>query len=170
MSKKAKKILKIILITLVCIAYLVLTVMVGAYVSRKITPDIYKHTAAEVEKAVEADPQVLKTFEGDGYTVYLCEDETIKVTGMSPYDSSMRLYVQAQGEKAYIHTAKPLIYDVIQVDHEAQSVVLQTGRLGLFHDVTWGDAALLLMLIVGVGLFNNLVLVDKVRQDKGEFE
>ncbi|MBR1758185.1 MAG: hypothetical protein IJ744_05575 [Lachnospiraceae bacterium] len=170
MSKKAKKILKIILVTLICICYLVLTVMAGAYVSKRITPQIYNYSPEQVEKEISEDPQVLKSFEGDGYTVYLCEDQTIKVTGMSPYNTAKRLYLEAQGEKAYVHTQKPLIYDVIEVNYEEQSVVLESGKVGLFHDVTWGDAAFFLMLIVGVGLFNNLVLVDRVRQEKGEFE
>ena len=170
MNKKVKKAIIIVLVTLICILYLLVTYMVGVWTMRKLPPKIYNYTKTEADALVAADPQVLQTYEGDGYTVYLCEDNVTKVTGWSPYDAGKRLYVTSPEDKIYIHTQRPCVYDVVSVDHENNHVTLQSSKIGLFYDITWGDAAFYMMLIVGIGLFNNLILVDKHRQEKGEFE
>ena len=167
---KKKTVIKIILVTLISILYLIAIYMAGRYVMRLFPPDIYNYTQAQVDQEIAEDPQVIKSFEGNGYVVHICEGHTVKVTGRSPYDSSKRLYMETQGDEVYVHLDRPMIYDVIKVNYSTKTVSLTGGRIGLLHGLTWGDGVFGLLLVAGIGLFNNLVLVDRRKQEQGEFE
>ena len=167
---KRKTVIKIILVTVITILYLVLIYTAGSYVMKLVPPQMYGYTQAEVDEKVAANPQVIKSFEGNGYVVHICEDHTVKVTGRSIYDSTKRLYVESKEDEVYVHLGRPLAYDVIKVNYSTRTVSLQSGKIAFTHQISWGDAAFYLLLIAGLGLFNNLVLVDRKKQEQGEFE
>ena len=167
---KKKKVIKIVLTSLICIAYLVLIYNVGSYVMKLMPPSVYGYTQTQVDEKIDADPQVIKSFEGSGYEVHICEGHTVKVTGRSIYDSSKRLYIESQKDEVYVPLGKPMAYDVITVNYSTRSVSLDTKMFTFTTDLTWGDATFYLLLIVGLSIFNNVVLVDRKKQAMGEFE